>query len=367
MPFSSNNRKSGSSLVGWIIDNQFGLSRIFRPQNVNVGGISLVRYNWITSQVNSTPEYKLKYELYRPWKKYDALIFLKSMGTEAIELIEKFHRKGSPVLFDANVNYYQIEGREYYQGMLPTENQKLKAVEITSIVDGVIADSDFLKNICGQYNANVCWIPDNVRMDLLPPYDPWIMKEKRLPLLWSGEAIKLFELLSIEDLLKKFSTRIELILVTNDLSGLDRWHIGYKERFESLMKSVPHQIIPFQSIEQLFQVYSRGGVIISPRFLDNSYNLGHTEWKITLGMGCCRLALCSPVPSYTIVADRSGGKGIRICKTMEDWEKNFQEFFSGNFEWEEEEFQARQVVERYYSTKVVARTHADFINNILKG
>ena len=188
-----------------------------------------------------------------------------------------------------------------------------------------------------------------------------------MPLLWSGEAVKLFEILSVEDILKKYSSRIELVLVTNDLSALERWGPAYQERFESLLGRLSHKIIPYQSIDQLFQVYSQGGVIISPRFLDNSYNLGHTEWKITLGMACGRMTLASPIPSYTTVAERAGGKGIRICHTGADWERNLAELLDPNFDWESEEIQARKVVEKHYATEKVAKTHAAFVNEIVKG
>ncbi|MBI4765592.1 MAG: hypothetical protein HY787_13470 [Deltaproteobacteria bacterium] len=351
--------------VGWIIGNQLAESRFFHRLNVHIGGISLVRFAWITAQINETPEYKLKYEIYQPWRKYDALIFLKSMGDKSLSLLKRYHGKGLPVFFDANVNYYQIEGTEYYGGMLPSLQQKEEAIKMTESVDGVIADSEFLQKICAHYNARVIWIPDNVRMDLVPPYRPWRISGGRVPLLWSGEALKLFELLAIEDLLNRYSSKIELVLVTNDLSALERWHPGYQDRFQSLLGMVPHRIIPYQSVEQLFQIYSQGGVAISPRFLDNSYNRGHTEWKITLGMACGRMVFCSPVPSYVKVAELSNGKGIRVCYTPEDWHSALEALLSAEMDLEMEEGAAQGVVEKYYSTPVVAEKQAGFVRSVL--
>ena len=351
--------------IGWIIGNQLEESRFFHRLNTNIGGISLVRYHWIAAQVNSTPKYKLVYELYRPWRKYDALVFLKSMGAACLGLLNKYHQKNHPVIFDANVNYYQIEGQEYYEGMLPSEKQKEDAIRITESVDGVIADSEYLKDTCRQYNPNVCWIPDNVRLDLVPPYAPWRVNKGRLPLLWSGEALKTFELLAIEDLLIKYASQIELVLITNDLSALERWYPGYKDRFQALLTKVSHRIISYQNIEQLFQVYSRGGVAISPRFLDNSYNFGHTEWKITLPMACGRMVFSSPVPSYIKVSELSGGEGIRICHTPKDWDRGFDALLAGEIDLEREEIAANSVVEKFYSTPVVAEIHAGFVQSVL--
>lgn len=350
--------------VGWIIMNILNESR-FLHRIKNFDSIGICRYNWVASHVNSNPEYGLRYELYRPWKRFDALLFLKSMGPESIRLLQKYRNRGCPSIFDANVNYYEIYGNEYYSSMLPTEQQRQNAIEITKDADGVIADSSFLADICSQFNNRVSWIPDNIRMDLVPSYVRWNPNAQKLSLLWSGMATKLFELLSIEKVLLKYAPRIELVLITNSLTALDRWYPGYKERFESMLNKVQHRIIPYQSIEHLLKIYSQGGVVISPRFMDNSYNLGHTEWKITLAMACGRIVLCSPVQSYINVYNRAKGMGIRVCSTTKDWEKAFEAILSQGLDWEAEETAARTVVEKYYSTTVVAQEHAKFLKEII--
>ena len=111
-------------------------------------------------------------------------------------------------------------------------------------------------------------------------------------------------------------------------------------------------------------MYSHGGVFISPRFLDNTYNLGHTEWKITLPMACGRVALGSALPSYLDVAERSAGHGLRICREAAHWRESLDAILSGGFDFESEENAAREVVERHYSTPVVATSHVQFIKEI---
>jgi hypothetical protein len=111
--------------------------------------------------------------------------------------------------------------------------------------------------------------------------------------------------------------------------------------------------------------YDEGGVLISPRFLDNTYNLVHTEWKITLGMARGRVALCSEQPSYLDVSARSAGLGIRICRTDTDWREALESVLSGTFDWASEQAAATNVVRRHYATSVVARTHAEFIARLM--
>ncbi|MGK7344545.1 MAG: hypothetical protein ACNS63_01895 [Candidatus Nitrospinota bacterium M3_3B_026] len=351
--------------VGWVIGDLLDRPRLFARRRMGFGGSSLARFVWLGDYVNSRPELGARYELYSRWRGFDALLFQKSMGERSMDLLRRAQSAGRAAIFDANVNYYERRGAEYYENMLPSEKQMEDAKQITSAADGVIADSEFLAGVCGRFNDRVRWIPDSVNMDIVPSWRRWRAADGRLPLLWSGVSLKLFEILAIEKPLLKFADRVELVLVTNDLDALSRWKPGLKERFEALMAKVPSRIIPYRSVEELFEVYSRGGVAIAPRFLDNSYNMGHTEWKITLPMACGRMALCSPVPSYVKIHDRARGAGVRVLHDDAGWEGALEDLLSGRVDIGAEERAAREVVRKYYSTEVVAREHADFITELV--
>jgi len=282
-----------------------------------------------------------------------------------LRLARNYRKNGRRVVFDANVNYYQNWGESYYSGMLPTGSQTRDAISMTAEADGVIADSEFLASVCGQYNANVEWIPDSVRMDLVPKYRPWNYEGGRLRLLWCGEAVKLFDLLAIEGVLQRYADRVELVLVTNSLSALDRWHSDIRERFTKFLENIQHRFVEYRSPEHTFEVYGEGGVFISPRFLDNSYNLGHTEWKVTLPMACGRVAFCSPLQSYVTVSGRSGGQGIKVCEKDGDWAAMIETVLLKQFDFKSEEEAARDVVDRYYSTEKVAAMHTQYLNSLL--
>jgi len=109
MLFHSRGRKR----VGWVIADQLERSVWTRESWFTGGGIGLARYYWLSQYVNrNVPGWQ--YELYRPWKSHDAVIFLKSMGTRAEHLLQRLQARGVPCVFDANVNYYDREGTEYY-------------------------------------------------------------------------------------------------------------------------------------------------------------------------------------------------------------------------------------------------------------
>ena len=352
--------------VGWVIGDQLDRKPWVRETALTGGGVGLARYLWLAHYVEKQKDFGVRYSIYRPWRRYDAVILLKSMGSRAINLLQKLKRQGVPCIFDINVNYFEPGGKEYYSNMLPTEQQRHNAIEMTQFASAVIADSKFIAERSREYNQRTLWVSDNVSMDLVPGYQPTRLG-KRLRLLWSGESVKLFELLAAEEALLAVRDKVELVLVTNDLAAMHRLNPEIRERLECLLSALSVRIIKFRSIEHLFQIYSEGGVFISPRFLDSPYNLGHTEWKIALAMACGRVALCSPVPSYINVATRAGGQGIKISDSHAAWSQTFDQLLGDSFSWEEEEMAARSVVERFYSTREVASIHTEFVRKVIDG
>jgi len=362
--------------IGFIVDSRLpGFSECFKfhctPRALISGwpsgsSVFLMRFQWIADYINQTHPYNLHYELYRPWRKYAGVIFLKSMGKTCAELARRLRTPGVSTVFDTNVDYFTpASGTFYYEGMAPTNEQRQAAIEIAELCDSVIGDSKYLTKVASKYNSRAKWIPDNVWDDLITSGNSWKPGQFKIPLLWSGASIKLFELLLISDILIQYSGDVSLKLVTNSLDALDSWYSPYKIQFLELLSQVQHEFIPFTSVEDLMEIYSAGGVCISPRFMNNTYNQGHTEWKITLGMARGRVAVCSEMPSYVDVFERAGGAGIRICKNDEEWRRAFQEVLSSEFDWAQEQQAAMKVVKDYYSTEVVAQMHADFLNEIL--
>ena len=82
-------------------------------------------------------------------------------------------------------------------------------------------------------------------------------------------------------------------------------------------------------------------------------------------MACGRVALCSPVPSYVKVAGRAGGLGIRILNDADVWGAALEEVLGNKFDWQREEQAAYSVVDKFYSTRVVASTHAAFVHDVV--
>ena len=329
---------------------------------------TVMRFGWVAQHVNNLPGRHWIYELYRPWRSYQAVVFIKSMDASCRKLAAALRQNGVYTIFDANVDYFTPAlGTTYYAGMAATPKQREESCAMASTCNAVIADSRYLREKVLPYNANVVWIPDNVPDAWIADKSTWKpIPGEKLTLLWSGEAVKLFELLRIEEVLRRFREHICLRLVTSNLDALSRIHEPWQRRLRRLLTDLECEVLPFQDIPTLLALYDQGGVCISPRFLDNSYNMGHTEWKISLAMARGRVAIASPQPSYCDLRDRACGQGVRICAEEMEWDAVMDSMLSGDFNWEEEQSKACSVVRQYYATSVVSADHVDWLTTLVK-
>jgi hypothetical protein len=317
-----------------------------------------MRFRWIAEALRGT---EWHYELYRPWRRYDAVVFLKSMGPHCLALAKRLRERGARVVFEANVDYYtRFDGEARLDAMTPSAQQRADAVVITEFSDAVIASSRHLAGVCAEFNSRTAWIPDNVNLRLRPArVQRETTRDGRLQIWWSGMAAKLFEFLAAEEAFLALADRIQLRLVTDDLERAKaRWPAEVRERLERFLARMPHTVHRFRDIAGLLAHYAEGGVIVSPRFLDTPYNLSHTEWKITLGMACELPAIASPVPSYLDVIERSAPGAVTICRANEEWRAALEACLEKPTRLRESGRAAFETVRQHYETGAVARQHA---------
>ncbi len=329
--------------------------------------MSFMRFHWVADALRKSGA--ADYRLFRPGLPVDAVVFLKSMGPHCMELAETLREQGIRAIFEANVDYYNTCESQTMamQNLVPNKGQHDDAVAITKFADGVIASSRHLANVCSEHNSVTHWIPDHVNLSLRPKrFARSPIRDGRLQVWWSGMASKALELLVAEAPMRAMKEKIHLHLVTDDLADRSKWLPTMSERFDKFLAEMPHTIHRFRDAKALLALYAEGGVIISPRTLDVPYNLSHTEWKITLGMACGMPAIASPVPSYEDVRADAAPGAVTICKSDEEWQAAFEKLLvasalraSGDA--------AREVVERSYSTEVVAAKHLEAVESILVG
>ena len=330
-------RRRGPSLrIGWLTSATLAAEcATFRGLETSVAMRIANVARWLNRNT------RLANELYRPDRRYDVVVFVKAMGAREQAEAERARARGARIVFDANVNYYDVWGEYDLPGTRPTEEQQRDAEAMTRGADAVVADSSYLLGIVRRYNERAEWIPDNVDTSVFRPRGAH--DGRRLRLVWSGRSHKAKPLELLAEPLAAVGDA-ELVVVSDapppELGALPA------ATFE-----------PF-SLRGYARTLRRCDAIVSPKRLVNGYELGHSEWKITLGMAAGLPAVASPQQSYVEAIEAHGG-GI-VADSPEDWRAAFERLLDPA-ERAELGARARRTVEERYSTPVVARRYSDFL------
>ena len=363
--------------VGFIINSRVpavrSLLRGMRPHHLVTGWddagspMSFMRFRWIAGEVNRAGA--LRYELYKPWQNYDAVVFLKSMGPECEALMARLQAGGTKAVFEANVDYYSSAPSVQLPGeLVPTPGQRTTAIAMTSGANAVIASSRRLGEICSAHASQVHIVSDNVPPAFVPEGNPPdCFRGGKLHLWWSGMAAKLYDFLLIADALRAHAGSLHLHFVTREVEeAMSRWPSEQAGNFRSLLAAVPHSFHVFQDIPELMKRYhENGGVIISPRYLDSPYNNSHTEWKLTLGLACGLPGIGSAQPSYVEAADVAG-EALTICRDAREWSEEFDRILRDAGRFFRAGLAARAPILARYGTPAVAASHAAVLSNLLR-
>lgn len=334
---------AGKKQVGWIVADHLIKKRVrfehLRDSlKMRVANIAL----WINEHSDS-----IYNSMYDPDRKYDLVVFFKAMSPADIDEARKIKAYGGRVIFDANVNYYEIWGEYKEFSNRPLAGQKEAAVEMTTLADLCVGDSSKLCELAGKYNQRVLLVPDNVDMQTFRfVRQHWQVKPVRL--VWSGISFKAWHLLLLADVLPELDD-IELVLVSERRpSVMDRLASGIRCRY-----------LPY-SDQGYARILSECDIIISPKELVNAYEVGHTEYKITLGMAAGLPVVASPLQSY--VEAVSAGGGI-IASTSEEWLTALRKLADDYELRAEMGKKAWQTVVERYSTPVVAAQYLRVIED----
>lgn len=318
----------------------------------------MIRFGQVAKYIHKNSQFDMS--LYRPLKKYDAVVFVKMMNPRCQSLARKLLDQGTKVIFDANINYYQIDGNYLIPGTKPSKEQQNWAIEMTRMVSGVVADSEYLADVCQEYNSNVTWIPDAVDVDLFKPKTNHVPypRDKKLKLIWGGVGKKAVALELIEPLLIKFRDSLEVNIVTSPDESHNQWPPVLRRFKENGVGN-----IKFFKYEEYPEELRNSDVIISPRYLENAYEKAHTEYKITLGMSSGLPALASPQKAYLPILEKPGAGWI--CNDLKQWEEKLKFFIDHRDAIPQMGNEARRRVLEKYSISQVSAKYQNFIEKIL--
>ena len=336
---------AGAMRVGWVTYDSFPrtkrrLTELDSFTGMRVGNVA----RWINEHSSAAAN-----ELYDPAANYDVVVFQKMMDERCQSEAERIRAAGGKVIFDANVNYYDITGDYFVPGTRPTEIQQRDAMRMTTLADWVVADSSNLEGVIRRINPRVTWIPDNVDTAIYSGRRAHVNRGA-LRLIWSGIGKKAAHLLEAVDAFAAIKNA-ELVLVVDE----------EPECLPILKKAIACRIVRFSDRRYASELLE-ADVIVSPKRLANAYELGHTEYKITLGMAVGLPAVASPQQSYIEAIGHAGG-GI-IASTTAEWIDALQRLQDPALRAELGGRAYATVAERY-ATPVVARQYLSVLQGVI--
>lgn len=290
-------------------------------------------------------------ELYTPSRRYDIVVFVKTMGGRYENEARRIQGYGGRVVFDANVNYYEIWGDYDVPDTKPTEQQQRDAIEMTTLADAVVADSAYLLEIVRRFNPRSTWIPDNVDLRVFSGSRRHGEGDGTFRLVWSGIAKKAQPLLMIREPLANLE-RTELVLVSDAAPAV----------MAELRQSIPCRFVRYGD-RRYARTLLTCDTIISPKRLVNGYELGHSEYKITLGMAVGLPAVASPQQSYVEAIGHFGG-GM-VADRIDEWREALARLRADVELRADLGAKARRTVAEVYATPVVAQRYLDVLRGLL--
>lgn len=318
----------------------FCISGIPKPYNNAMASTRLRVYD-IIKRLNQTIEFSA--ELYKGWKKgnYDIVIFQKYFNYKAYNLATELKKKGTKIILDINVNYYEQSNASFVK-----EDQRKDIFSFTEIVDGIITTTKYLEHVITKYfpTKNIITIPENIDEKFFEKRKTHRKKEI-IKLLYAGYAVKASEILIIKDILEDLGERynLQMLFICDKNPEIEF------ENLQSMFIKYKQNRIHLQLME--------GDIMIAPRILEDPYNKAHSFTKIGYPMAMGIPVIASPVDSYKI-------SPAILCISKEEWRINLEKLILNH---EHREELSKKGVEycRNFSLQKIGKNYETYISQIM--
>ena len=228
----------------------------------------------------------------------DNSIFVRWQDNQAYQCLQQQKDRSKVVIFDQCVNYFDTAGT--FQGDFGSSfEQKDQILRMSQLSDAFTCSSEFIRKRASQEGISSHYITDSIDFrHFKNKKTKDSFNKESLKAIWSGQSVKANELNEILPLLRE--RNISLIVISEKKPKLS-------DSFEYILWS--YYTFP--------KTILKGDFCIAPRQTNNSYDLGHSHYKIGVFLACGIPALAPPLPSYLEVIGKT--KGGKICESSSEW------------------------------------------------
>lgn len=271
-------------------------------------------------------------ELYKPNKKYKAVIFTKTRSDKSVNLARRLYEQGVIVISDAFCT--KVDEEDDWE-----RKNILKIVETSNCV--VTYSKSQYEWFC-QYHNNVRVIEESVN-DIFFKVKKTHENKDRITLVYCGYAGNARDTLVIKDVIEELQQKYQcrLLLICEKDPGI-------KELSYEFVK-YNQKVNPIQLLE--------GDIMIAPRPMEGIDKLAHTLSKIAHPMAVGLPVVANPVPSYV-------GSPAILCINDDEWKQALVKLIENRDERERVGNISRKFIEENYSQKHICQEYLDLINEL---
>lgn len=279
----------------------------------------------------------IRVELYKPFKKYEAVIFTKTRTDESVRKAQKLKDTGTLVISDNFCEYLTDETRS-------DDWERRNILKILNCSDVAITYSkEQYKQFC-QYHNQVFFIQESVNDSYFKVCKEH-KKTPRVTLIYSGFRSNALHTELIKDVIlrlqREFQCRVLFIC----------------ER-DPAIKSFPYEYIHYDQ-KEIVQNLLKGDIMIAPRPMEGIEKLQHTLTKIATPMAIGLPVVASPVPAYA-------GTPAILCNNEAEWYDALRKLVLDVEERKKTGKESRKYVKEHLSTDVVVQEYLSLIDSFLE-
>lgn len=227
----------------------------------------------------------------------DICLFFRGVSEETINIARNLKKNGKKVVYILDVNYLERIGDSLWLNQVNDEHIKNSHI-FCQLSDIVLCTSPYIAERVQHHGYLSVYWPQGIDNRHFI-----VKKEINLsePLLvWCGHAIKA-EL--VDEVTLALNSKL---LIISEMKP--KLSCSYK------FKKWKYRKLPSYLLQ--------ADIGIAPRVLDNSYNLGHSSFKILVYLAAGLPVLVAPLPSYCDII--VNGENGFICKDIDDYKKYFK-------------------------------------------
>ena len=281
----------------------------------------------------------------------DLAIFVRRQDNTDYELAKRLKKRNIKLILDLCVNYF-VESST--PGMLKpvTKEHINNCVRMTKLCDAVFCASLNIKDSAKKFNKKSFYLPDSVDAK----HFKYIKNEKdflrkRIRAVWAGTTEKANELLEYMNILDELNISLRII------SEKRPKNFGYPFFFS------PHKAYFSKWKYKTFpKTMLKGDFVFAPRDISESYNRGHSFFKIGIFLSVGIPVIASPVPSYKeLIFKNNCGK---ICETKNDFRKTIKSICSNRqrlVSWSK----SAQLIMKKYTTSEISKKYIESFKKII--